>query len=266
MLISSLRRFRCFIVVPILALLISFAPYSGLLFPYASRLFSSLAYAEEYPPPPPPPGTAPVEVPPPGEAVVPEPPPEGVPPDEAVPPEEGKDKLSGKTQQSPMAMMSTGAGGGGGSLAGVSLPALENSLFSGAGVATIPIEVPPGRKDVAPKLALRYNSYQGNGWLGVGWTLDMGSIQRSTKWGVNYGNDTTNAFVAIVNGSSFDLIPRSEWGANYYGAKIEGALMKFYRHPTSGWWEVTTKDGTKYRYGYDTNSRQDFDSGQKVFK
>ncbi|MBI4849135.1 MAG: hypothetical protein HY808_11270 [Nitrospirae bacterium] len=61
---------------------------------------------------------------------------------------------------------------------------------SGAAVTSIPIEVPPGRKGIQPNIALNYNSSGRNGWLGVGWSLDMGAIQRNTKWGVNYsGND-----------------------------------------------------------------------------
>lgn len=67
----------------------------------------------------------------------------------------------------------------------------DNDLSSSTGAATysVPIEVPPGRNGIAPNLTLRYNSYQKNGWIGVGWDLDMGAIQRSTKRGVNYDTD-----------------------------------------------------------------------------
>ncbi len=84
---------------------------------------------------------------------------------------------------------------------------------TGAAAYSIPIEVPKGRGNIAPNLSLTYNSYRANGQFGVGWNLDMGAIQRSTKKGLNYaGND----FVAIVNGSSSDLIPFSvpEWGGS----------------------------------------------------
>ena len=52
---------------------------------------------------------------------------------------------------------------------------------SGAATTSIPIEVPPGRKGMAPNLSLNYNSNSSNGWIGVGWGLDMGGIQRNTK-------------------------------------------------------------------------------------
>ena len=73
-------------------------------------------------------------------------------------------------------------------------PAFQNVIplnISNTGAATysIPIIVPPGRGGIAmPDLALVYNSQQKNGWVGVGWDLEVGSIQRSTKWGVDYNS------------------------------------------------------------------------------
>ena len=61
---------------------------------------------------------------------------------------------------------------------------------TGAAVVSIAIEVPPGRAGISPNLALSYNSSSGYGWVGMGWTLEPGAIQRSTKNGVDYnGND-----------------------------------------------------------------------------
>src|SRR3990170_2862829 len=45
-----------------------------------------------------------------------------------------------------------------------------------------------------------------NGWIGVGWDIPIGYIQRSTKYGVNY---SANDFV--VDGSR-ELAPRGDWG------------------------------------------------------
>jgi hypothetical protein len=88
----------------------------------------------------------------------------------------------------------------------------------------------------------------------------MGGIQRSTKKGVNY---SANDYIAVMNGSHSELVMRSDWGSNYYGAKIEGELSKYYLNPSGGW-EVTTKQGMKYYYGTTSASRQDNAYG--VFK
>ena len=162
------------------------------------------------------------------------------------------------------ATTATDSPGSGGGVAGG--PSADNSIFTGAATSSFPIEVPAGRLGIAPALALTYNSYQQNGWVGVGWSLDLGSIQRSTKRGVNY---SANDFVFSTNGSTSELVPRSDWGTNYYGAKIEGAFTKFYRNTTADQWVVTGKDGVTYYYGktpYDTtiDARQNNTLG--VFK
>ena len=132
--------------------------------------------------------------------------------------------------------------------------------FSGGATQKIPIEVPPGRAGIAPNLALTYNSYQKNGWVGVGWDLDMGSIQRNTKKGLSYAATSTD-FLASINGSTSELVPRGEeWGDGCYGSKIEGAFFRFYRNATTEGWEVTAKNGTVYYYGTTSNSRQAKDS------
>jgi RHS repeat-associated protein len=127
----------------------------------------------------------------------------------------------------------------------------------GAATLSYPIEVPPGRNGLQPNISLQYSSYNGNGWVGVGWDFNMGSISRSTRYGLNY-----NASEFVADGS--DLVSRSsDWGANYYGAKIEGAFTKYYFNTSSNSWVATAKDGTKYFYGQSANSR--IANGSNVF-
>ena len=65
----------------------------------------------------------------------------------------------------------------------------EVSPFTGALGYKIPIVVPPGRNGIAPNLALTYRSQARNGLAGIGWTIDLGSIQRNSKYGLNYANN-----------------------------------------------------------------------------
>src|SRR3990172_8822451 len=153
-------------------------------------------------------------------------------------------------------MAPSGGGPGGGS--GISLPVPNTLLSTGAAAVSIPLVVPPGRNGIAPNLALTYNSNQGNGWLGVGWGMEMGSIQRATKRGVDY---QATDFVFGINGSGTELVSK---GSNYYGPKIEGDFSIFYYNAVTGGWEVTTKAGTKYFFGTTAAARQDNANG--VFK
>src|ERR1039457_4825268 len=63
-------------------------------------------------------------------------------------------------------------------------------LFTGSMSFRIPIEVPPGINGLKPDLELYYRSSNDFGWLGQGWDLEVGTIERSTKTGTaDYATD-----------------------------------------------------------------------------
>lgn len=78
---------------------------------------------------------------------------------------------------------------GGGSAAGLG-ETFAPDLSTGTGTLTVPIEVPNGPNDCGPKLSLRYDSGSGNGPFGVGWTLPLPRIVRSTTAGRPRYDDT----------------------------------------------------------------------------
>jgi hypothetical protein len=121
---------------------------------------------------------------------------------ETTPPPETQTKSEAEKPQTTLSAIPAGYQP---DMAGMLTPKADTMLFTGAATAAIPIDVPPGKAGIAPKIALTYNSYQPNGWIGVGWTLDMGSIQRATKRSANY---TSNDYVASVNGSVSELVAR----------------------------------------------------------
>src|SRR6185295_10900656 len=57
----------------------------------------------------------------------------------------------------------------------------QTDLITGRFACVVPIVVPPARQGAQPALALTYNSAGGNSWCGVGWTLEVGFIQRDTR-------------------------------------------------------------------------------------
>ena len=71
---------------------------------------------------------------------------------------------------------------------------------TGAASFRYPIAAPPGRNGLQPNVSLNYSSYSGNGWIGVGWDLDLGSIQRSTRNGLDYSSDDF-----MINGADLVL-------------------------------------------------------------
>lgn len=127
------------------------------------------------------------------------------------------------------------------------------SLFTGTFTHSIPIEVPPGRNGMQPNLALTYQSTAGNGWLGVGWDLEVGSIQRSSKYGIDYDADV---YVFQTSGTAVDLVKVAD---HEYRAKIEGSFFRFRRllgADGRDYWEVTTPRGLTNLYGQTDGSRE----------
>ena len=126
----------------------------------------------------------------------------------------------------------------------------QPDLFTGRATTGVPILVPPGRKGVQPSLALSYASSSRNGWLGVGWSLDAGYIERSTKNGVpKY--DSSDTYTFMFQGVASDLV---SIGGNEYRAKDEGLFLKFLNNGVSGW-EVWDKSGTHYFFGQTVSSQ-----------
>jgi hypothetical protein len=132
-------------------------------------------------------------------------------------------------------------------------PQVSAQSQSGAAAAAVAIALPPGRAGLSPALALTYGSLGKNGWLGVGFGLELASIERSTQFGLDF---EATEFTVTVNGSAAELIARPEWGPGHYGAKIEGGFTK-YRYLGDGGWEALSKDGSRLFFGTRSESRQD---------
>ncbi len=138
---------------------------------------------------------------------------------------------------------------------------VQNAANSGAATYAFPIVVPAGRAGLTPDIKLAYSSNAKNSWVGFGWSLQMGAIQRSTKNGLNYGG---NEFVVITGSAAEELVARSaDWGVNFYGAKLESEFTR-YEYLNSNGWIATTRAGLTYHYGTTSASRQE--NGGNVFK
>ncbi|MCA9405666.1 MAG: VCBS repeat-containing protein [Candidatus Omnitrophica bacterium] len=137
---------------------------------------------------------------------------------------------------------------------------------TGSSSAAIPIALPPGRNGIQPNVTAVYNSSARNGVMGVGWAMEFGSIQRSTKDGVpSYTNGDT--FILSQAGSVQELVYDSSSG--YYRPEIEGGFMKieYLSSSSPAHWVVTDKTGTKYFFG-EFQAAQEYDpsSVTKIYR
>ncbi|PKN91158.1 MAG: hypothetical protein CVU44_20570 [Chloroflexi bacterium HGW-Chloroflexi-6] len=134
------------------------------------------------------------------------------------------------------------------------LPTLDSfqvSGFTGAGTFALPIEVPPGPGGLQPSLALTYNSqavdqalsFSQASWVGMGWSLDTGMIERNTKGTTSNTKDDT--FFLTLNGVSSMLI-QDENG--YHLADENFWKIEKLENPDS--WVVKDKVGNTYYFEY----------------
>ncbi len=131
----------------------------------------------------------------------------------------------------------------------------EANLFVGAATTSIPIEVPPGRKNLTPKLALTYNSNAGPGPYGYGWDLPLGKIQRSTKHGVlSCANDTyRDDFVLVLPGASVECtLGLDSNDPNRCVPKIEESFVRIKYRPDTNEFEAWDTSGLHYLFGAST--------------
>jgi len=136
-------------------------------------------------------------------------------------------------------------------------------LFTGVMTYSIPIEVPMGRNGMKPDIVLTYRSNNGNGWMGQGWELEFGAIQRTTKSGVNYTGDD---YQLKIRGATLDLVNIGNYSTySEYRVKIENDFFRIRKYAVSSldsnqlpYWEITNKSGVRFLFGQTTNSRQDF--------
>ncbi|HKI99087.1 MAG TPA: SpvB/TcaC N-terminal domain-containing protein, partial [bacterium] len=142
--------------------------------------------------------------------------------------------------------------------AGINLIDPPQANAMGDARLSYPIEVPPGRGGVQPKLSIQYSSSGGNGWLGLGWDLSIPSVGIETRWGVpRYLRDKESETYLLSGEQLTPLAHRSAFvdrvgPMREFHTRVEGQFRKIIRHGTSPanyWWEVTDKNGVKQFFG-----------------
>ncbi len=144
------------------------------------------------------------------------------------------------------------------------VPGQMNVSATGAFTYTIPVAVPPGTAGMVPALSLDYSSQNGDGIVGLGWTLSgLPSITRCPRTlaqdnvhgGVNY--DTNDRF--CMEGQRLVAISGT-YGASgtEYRTELDG-FSKIISYGAAGngpaYFKVWTKSGQIMEFGNTTDSR-----------
>ena len=135
----------------------------------------------------------------------------------------------------------------------------DTDVFTGSATYSYDVPVPKGTNNLTPKISLDYSSVgvrDTSSNAGIGWQLNKEYIERD----VNYtpsGDNSDDIFRLHFQGGVHELVYVSSEG--WYHTKIESGLhiKKFTTggsNETGEYWIVTTKDGTKFRFGYASQS------------
>lgn len=137
----------------------------------------------------------------------------------------------------------------------------------GSAQTTYPIEIPAGRNSLQPDVSLSYNSTNGNGLLGYGWSIPQSSITIDTRWGVPRYDTKYESDIYCLNGMQCVLKDNNPelklpYQSNTQISRKSGHVQfiardtkncdKIIRHgsnPKNYWWEVIGRDGTISYYG-----------------
>ncbi len=140
-------------------------------------------------------------------------------------------------------------------------PRFHVDPFSGSGGFSVPLFSPPARGGMKPALALSYAPRRGNGPFGMGWGIEFGHIERSTKHGTPHFDDT-DTFLCYLGGTVFELV---SLGGGEYRSRREGAFMRFFFDGTT--WKVQDRQGRTYFFGLaellEDESRGPYDDGYR---
>jgi RHS repeat-associated protein len=139
----------------------------------------------------------------------------------------------------------------------------------------VPLAVPPGTRGMAPAVAFAYESGNGNGPIGIGWTLPLPYIQRQTDKGIpryvdNLQNgldddfdgqtDEPDEIDRFINELKEELVPQA---GGYYFCENEGTFIRYRRNGDH--WEGTLPDGTRLRFGISPQGRIEHAGTGRVF-
>ncbi|MGH1347191.1 MAG: SpvB/TcaC N-terminal domain-containing protein [Nannocystales bacterium] len=130
---------------------------------------------------------------------------------------------------------------------------------TGSASVSVPIATTPGRSGFELGLSLSYDTGNGNGPFGMGWSLSTPSITRKTQKGLPRYFDDEHSDVFVLSGAE-DLVPVATPSqpadgmheVQRYRPRVEGLFARIERWmATDGTshWQVTTRDNALNVYG-----------------
>jgi RHS repeat-associated protein len=144
---------------------------------------------------------------------------------------------------------------------------------TGTGTLAVPLPLSPARGGSGPKLTLSYDSGQGQGAFGIGWSLDVPSIGRRTDKGLPQYRDAEESDEFVLTGAEVLVPALVDEGAGpvrdaffeggyfveRFRPRVEGAYARIERRRdlVTGdvHWRTVSRDGTTSLFGRSPSAR-----------
>jgi RHS repeat-associated protein len=197
----------------------------------------------------------------------------------------GADVSSGSSETgdgatAPPALPAISTPKGGGAIKGIGEKFGTNPV-TGTASMSVPIPLSPGRSGFGPSLALGYDSGNGNGVWGFGWSLNTTAIIRKTDKGLPRYADADESDVFLISGAE-DLVPVLNpdgtrhadattfpgFSVHRYRPRIEGLFARIERWVDTATgethWRSISRDNVTSLYGRSPESR--IEDGVRTFE
>jgi len=159
-----------------------------------------------------------------------------------------------KSNKSPLSKELLSTPQGGGAIGGLG-ESFQPNFNLGTGSYMVPLECPSGFRQATPRISLAYSTAGSQGPFGFGWAVPIISIRRSTSSGiVNYHDN--NSFLLG------DKVIKHVEGQRYRPL-VDESFQKIKKLDDG--WEITNKDGRKYRLGVTAQGQILAPEEEKVF-
>jgi RHS repeat-associated protein len=161
---------------------------------------------------------------------------------------------------------------GGGAIRSIGETFRTNSV-TGSGSFAVPLPLSPARADSGPKLALSYDSGQGQGTFGMGWSVDLPSITRRTDKGLPRYRDAEESDEFVLSGAEVlvpalvqsgtswqrDELDDGPYHVQRYRPRVESAFARIEkrtdRNTGEVHWRTTTRDNVTSFFGWSPSAR-----------
>ncbi len=143
------------------------------------------------------------------------------------------------------------------------------NMATGTASWSFPLPFSPGRNEFTPSLFLNYNSCNGNGVFGTGWSVEPPCIQRKTEKKLPEYKDSEESDTFIMEGAE-DLVPELTGNTatrhivtvngktiTRYRPRIESHFSRIEKINEGGniYWKVTTKENVVSIFGKSDNAK-----------